>query len=55
MSFEVKYLDKLLSFNHPISVLDIVGDNPNYICCKVNNRIRELTYIIKDNAVLEIL
>ena len=40
-------------FDTPVTVLDLVGDDKNYIAAYVNKRVRELTYVIdKDSEVI---
>lgn len=46
MSFLVTFDNETKKYEEPISLLDIVGKDKTYIGCLVNNRIRELTYII---------
>ena len=46
MSFLVTFANETKKYEEPISLLDIVGKDKAYIGCLVNNRIRELTYII---------
>jgi len=55
MPFKVTFLGKEYFYEKPIKILDIVGDNKEYICAKVNNSIRELTYEIDKDAKLQIL
>ncbi len=55
MSFIVKFNGEEKSFTKPVKVLDIVGDNRNYVCAKIDNRIRELTYEISKSCELEVL
>lgn len=53
MSFTITINNEKKVFEHPISVLDIVGNDKDIICAYVNNRVRELTYILeKDSSVV---
>ena len=53
MAFKVLFNKQELTFDKPVSVLDIVGDNREYVCAYVNKRVRELTYIInKDSEIV---
>ena len=53
MAFKVLFNKQELTFDKPVSVLDIVGDNHEYVCAYVNKRVRELTYIInKDSEIV---
>ena len=44
--FTLKVGDKNLTFDRKIALLDLIDSNEDkkYLCAKVNNRIRELTY-----------
>lgn len=53
MRFKVIYNNETFYFHKPITILEIVGQNKDYICCTVNNRLRELTYVIKENAEIK--
>lgn len=46
MSFTVTLGTLKKEYDRPTSILEIVGDDRNIICVKVNNRVRELTYIV---------
>ena len=53
MAFKVFFNNKQMFYEKPVSVLDIVGDNKEYVCAYVNHRVRELTYIIdKDSEIV---
>ncbi len=52
-SFKVTYNNKTTTHNTPTSVLDIVGPNRDLICVLVNGRVRELTYVLTEDATLE--
>ena len=50
MSFKVLFNGKEKTYDNPISVLDIVGDDRDIVCAYVNHRVRELTYMIDKDA-----
>ena len=50
MAFKVLYNGKEKTFDNPVSVLDIVGNDRDIICAYVNHRVRELTYMIDKDA-----
>ena len=50
MSFTISLGTEKLVFDQPTKVLDIVGNDRNIICVKVNNRVRELTYVVDKDA-----
>ena len=53
MSFKVLFNNQEKVYKQPVSVLDVVGDNHDYVCAYVNKRVRELTYVInKDSEVI---
>ncbi len=56
----IKVFNKELEYSRPISLLNILKQEniepTKYICAKVNNRLRELTYEVSDNySVIEFL
>ena len=52
MSFTVTFKQETKTYDKPVSVLEVIGDNREYLCAYVNNRVRELTYLIsKDSEV----
>ena len=53
-SFKVTFKDKTTVHDKPVRVLDVVGSNHEYIAVLVNGRVRELTYTLTEDAVLEI-
>lgn len=53
-SFKVTFNNKTTTHNTPTSVLDVVGPNRDYICVLVNGRVRELTYMLTEDATLEV-
>ncbi len=50
MSFTIKYLGQTTTYDQKIALLDIVGHDKDFICARVNNRIRELTYEVYYDA-----
>ena len=46
MSFKVLFDSKETTYDNPVTILDIVGPNRDYLCARVNGRVRELTYTI---------
>ena len=50
MSFKVFFNDEEKTFDNPVSVLDIVGNDKDIVCAYVNHRVRELTYMIDKDA-----
>lgn len=55
MAFAVNFENQLIKFDKPTTALDIVGPNRDYVCVKVNKRVRELTYPIDKTCDLEVL
>ena len=55
--FTLKVGDKNLTFDRKIALLDLIDSNEDkkYLCAKVNNRIRELTYEVFYDADIEFL
>lgn len=56
--FTIKYLNKTETFDHKVSLLDLLkGNDPEkrYIAAEVNNRVRELEYEIYYDAEVEFL
>ena len=53
MSFVVTFNGEKKTYEKPVSVLDVVGNSKDLVCAYVNNRVRELTYILdKDSTVV---
>ncbi|MCB9498138.1 MAG: hypothetical protein H6688_01610 [Erysipelotrichaceae bacterium] len=52
MSFNVTFNQETKTYDKPVSVLEVVGDNRDYICAYVNKRVRELTYSINKDSVV---
>lgn len=58
MSFTIKFNKQEKTFEKKIALLDLIKDQPDcrsYICAKVNNRVRELTYEVYYDAEVEFL
>ena len=55
MSFKVVFNEETKIYENPVTILDIVGDNKDYICAYVNNRVRELTYTIDKDSTIQAL
>ena len=53
MSFNITFNNETKTYDKPVTVLDIVGPNKDYVCAYVNKRVRELTYILeKDSEIV---
>ncbi len=53
MAFKVVFNNEEKIFEKPVTVLEIVGDNRDYLAAYVNKRVRELTYIVdKDSEIV---
>ena len=53
MAFKVLFNNKEKFYDQPVSVLDVVGNNKEYVCAYVNHRVRELTYMLdKDSEIV---
>ena len=51
--FKVTLNGEVRVFDGPVTVLDLVGDDKQYVAAMVNKRVRELTYVIdKDSEVI---
>lgn len=56
MSFTIKYLNQEKVFDKKVQVLDLLEKgNRDVICCRVNNKLRELTYYVEEDAKVEFL
>lgn len=53
-SFKITFKGQTTTHTTPIRALDIVGNNKEYICVFVNGRVRELNYIISEDATLDV-
>ena len=53
MAFKVLFNNVEKTYENPVTVLDVVGPNRDYVCAYVNKRVRELTYTIdKDSEIV---
>ena len=53
MSFNITFNGEKKTYDKPITVLDVVGTDKSIVCAYVNNRVRELTYVLdKDSTVV---
>ena len=52
MSFNITFNGEQKTYQKPISVLDVVGPDKSIVCAYVNNRVRELTYILEKDATV---
>ena len=52
MSFNITFNGATKTYDAPVKVLDIVGDSRDIVCAYVNNRVRELTYVIEYDATV---
>jgi len=52
MSIKVTFNNETKTYERPVTVLDVVGDNHDYLCCYVDNRIRDLTYSLKKDCTV---
>lgn len=56
MSFTLKYQNQEKQFKKKVMLIDLIEDKEmNYICARVNNRIRELTYEVSEDATIDFL
>ena len=56
MAFTLKFNDQEKSFDKKVALLNLVDDpKKEFVCAKVNNRIRELTYEVYYDAEVEFL
>lgn len=56
MSFKVKFLDKEEVVNEGTKLIDLIkNDDKTIICARVNKKLRELNYEIKEDCVVEFL
>ena len=55
--FKIKLNNTELSFDKPVRALELISneDKYKYFACKINNRLRELTYIINRDSEIEFL
>ncbi len=51
---KITIFNETKTFDNPVRVSDLLPtDNLKYICAKVNNRLRELDYIISEDSIVE--
>ena len=56
MSFKLSFLGKEKSFEKKVRLCDLIDNSDkSVICARVNNRLRELTYEVSENAKIEFL
>ena len=56
MSFTVKFLDQQKEFNEKVRIGDLIDNSDKHIiCCRVNNRLKELTYWVEEDSRIEFL
>jgi len=55
--FTLRFNNQSFTFDHKVMLLDLIdsSESKKYLCAKVNNRIRELTYEVYYNADIEFL
>ena len=51
----ISFNDQKLVFDHPVTILEVVGNNKDIVCAYVNGRVRELTYTVDYDATIEAL
>ena len=52
MSYNVTFKGEKKTYEEPITVLDVVGKDKSILCAYVNNRVRELTYVLEKDSVV---
>ena len=52
MSFNILFNGEKKVYDSPVTVLDVVGKNKEIVCAYVNNRVRELTYVLDKDATI---
>ena len=52
MSINIIFNGAKKTYDHPVTVLDVVGNNREYVCANVDNRVRELTYVLDKDCVV---
>ena len=53
MSFTITFNNETKTYENPVTVLEIVGNSKDYVCAYVNNRVRELTYSIDKDSIVQ--
>lgn len=52
MSFNITFNGAVKTYDKPVSVLEIVGNSKDIVCAYVNNRVRELTYVMEADSTV---
>ena len=52
MSFTILFNGEKKVYDKPVQVLDIVGNDKSIVCASINNRVRELTYMVDRDATI---
>lgn len=55
MAFKLRYLNQEKVFEDKVSLKSLLADNHNFLCAKVNHRIRDLSYEVYFDATIEFL
>ena len=56
MSFKVKFLNQEKEFDSKVRIMDLIDNSDKkIICCRVNNRLKELTYYVDEDCKIEFL
>lgn len=51
----ITFNNQTKSYEKPVKILDVVGGNKDYVCAKVDGRVRELTYPLDNDCTIEVL
>jgi uridine kinase len=52
-NIKITFNNQIKEYDHPVTILEIVGNDKNIVCAYVNKRLRELTYVVDYDAVIE--
>ena len=52
MSFTITFNGVKKVYEQPIKIMDLLENDRRYVCAYVNNRVRELTYVLENDAVI---
>jgi uridine kinase len=55
MAFKIQYLNQEKIFEEKVSLNSLLSENHQFLCAKVNHRIRDLTYEVYFDAKIEFL